>query len=681
MGFFSSRKTDGDYFLDSRDNGTSSDKPKVVQVIRSRFYGKDKGKTPERLHNTFISQNATSAQTLSIPNSISSNRPHVRKSHSAANFNNLNSSTSPSAPTSSSMSVSASPIPNRTLSLSERLKSTRAKLSSSYATDTSGATSPIHSNINKTAPGSVSSTNYHTLNGPPSASSSKLPTDKDPSIDTDAAGMASPTPRKATDSATMSLAQRLNELAAANSEGLLSDDEYRILRQNLFERFASSAAVPTENPVVPATLSRSHLRGASAVSEGRASTSRPPSNFIVEVPRSPSIRSHNSIRSGVAGLFQRSGHHKQASSNDFSDSSSIFSGRGSIFRSHLKKKSSSASVRSVGSQQADAISISSKKTGAGSERDFSMLPPQTPRSTAGSIRRMATPPSSFHHSRSFLNENKYAGSTQNAHDDEKLQTSQDIKNEIAAVEAEGRRLMDTFNGLEVTILAKRQRNPHTKAMRIVELEASDAGSDRDSVSGRQGSKSTWTLVPDHKLALKVAAASDADGASIRSGTSVGTSPSISRSMYLRALPSKASNSLISSTTHSRSSSLHRKNSSSSVGSSRAGAAAKSSASSSSRIPPVPALPSNMGQYYGHASNSSLNLARSTGHLPMRSVPEDEVRSEPGDVSMRELDGELDAEMEEIRRRREDVSQRYAARVEYLRAKLKGAQLHEKLMRK
>jgi len=30
-----------------------------------------------------------------------------------------------------------------------------------------------------------------------------------------------------------------------------SDDEYRILRQNLFERFASNAAVPIETPIVP----------------------------------------------------------------------------------------------------------------------------------------------------------------------------------------------------------------------------------------------------------------------------------------------------------------------------------------------------------------------------------------------------------------------------------------------
>ena len=66
----------------------------------------------------------------------------------------------------------------------------------------------------------------------------------------------------------------MNELAVANSQGLLeyevsflfeetllrfiltcyltpSDDEYRLLRQNLFERLASGSSVPTETPIVP----------------------------------------------------------------------------------------------------------------------------------------------------------------------------------------------------------------------------------------------------------------------------------------------------------------------------------------------------------------------------------------------------------------------------------------------
>ena len=64
---------------------------------------------------------------------------------------------------------------------------------------------------------------------------------------------------------------------------------------------------------------------------------------------------------------------------------------------------------------------------------------------------------------------------------------------------------------------------------------------------------------------------------------------------------------------------------------------------------------------------------------MDTVLEDEKVSMSTTVRLEAEDIEI--EMEDIRRRREEVSLRYEARLEYLRAKLKGAQLHEKLMRK
>lgn len=42
---------------------------------------------------------------------------------------------------------------------------------------------------------------------------------------------------------------------------------------------------------------------------------------------------------------------------------------------------------------------------------------------------------------------------------------------------------------------------------------------------------------------------------------------------------------------------------------------------------------------------------------------------------------LEAEMADIRRRRAEVTARYEARIEYLRARLKGAELREKLMKR
>jgi hypothetical protein len=66
---------------------------------------------------------------------------------------------------------------------------------------------------------------------------------------------------------------------------------------------------------------------------------------------------------------------------------------------------------------------------------------------------------------------------------------------------------------------------------------------------------------------------------------------------------------------------------------------------------------------------------------MDTVLEDE-KMPTSELATAKLEAEyIENEIEDIRRRRGEVSLRYEARLEYLRAKLKGAQLHEKLLRK
>ena len=45
------------------------------------------------------------------------------------------------------------------------------------------------------------------------------------------------------------------------------------------------------------------------------------------------------------------------------------------------------------------------------------------------------------------------------------------------------------------------------------------------------------------------------------------------------------------------------------------------------------------------------------------------------------DPALESEMADIRRRRAEVAARYEAKLELLRAKLKGAEIHEKLLKR
>ncbi|ESK85007.1 hypothetical protein Moror_15745 [Moniliophthora roreri MCA 2997] len=617
MGFFSSRKPDDDYIPD--------DKTTVVQVIRSRFYGKQKGKEREdRPNTTFVSQDASTAQTLSHP-TVSPIR------HAA------------SVPLLSSGKIKHQSDDSNHRTIGRRLKSSvRKNFLASEASSSSMALPDLPPS------------QLHEIDPPGQPQHTQEPTK-----------LSTASPRKQTDSATMTLAQRLNELAVANAEGLLNDDEYRMLRQNLFERFASSATVPSETPVVPA---RRHFRGPS---EGASVSSRPSSNFIVDLPRTPSVRSKASVRSGVASLFHRATGRRTASgSRDYTDTSSVFSATSTTSTKPqlqpLRKKSSSSSVHTEASRPADTMSITSRQTGQTSDRsplDFNSSRPHTPvRPSNASFRHMGPPPSSF--PRTPVSE-RYIPSVRDVFDETNLTTSKDIKQEMAAVEAEKKRLMDAFNGLEVTTLAKRQRRPNTTNSRPATIVV-DSGEHLRATTDGARPGSTITLVPRANNLQP-----DSDVLSIHSGFSVSTNPSVHRS-YSKNLGSKNSGSLVSSNSRG---SLSRKGSFSSVSSAGRAAVAKSK-----HVPPVPALPSYMGQL-GHASSSSVNLARSTSHLPMATLPENEISF----ISMVDEQGEdelgFDAEMDDIRRRREEVSQRYEARLDYLRAKLKGAQLHEKLMRK
>ena len=220
------------------------------------------------------------------------------------------------------------------------------------------------------------------------------------------------------------------------------------------------------------------------------------------------------------------------------------------------------------------------------------------------------------------------------------------------MEAEGKRLMDAFNGLEVTTLAKLQRHHIRPSVKSVDFRK---GSPESYWSPDSESRSRQIFLADDEMST----------ISMRSGTSAGTTPSLSASLARSASSPKKATRTTTTKPLSFTGSLHRKNSTSSLTSERTGGRTLSTSIS-----------------HGHLKGvnlSNISLLRSTGHLPMDTVLEDEKVSIPATVRLEAED--VENEMEDIWRRREEVSLRYEARLEYLRAKLKGAQLHEKLMRK
>ena len=248
----------------------------------------------------------------------------------------------------------------------------------------------------------------------------------------------------------------------------------------------------------------------------------------------------------------------------------------------------------------------------------------------------------------------YTGFANEILDDDRLKTTVEIRQEILSVEAEAKSLMDAFNGLEVTTLARLQRRQGRTPLQV------------SGEFGRHSEVDLWsTLNPEGRSQKRIVIA-ESDVVSIRSATSAGTAPSIAKTAYSARRTVRTKGSMNASLSVSRAESLHRKNSSSSMGSQRANRAAT--------VPPIPSLPSSLAV----AGSSNVSLTRSTG---MSALLEDEQSVKSSTMRIQEDESQVENEMDDIRRRREEVNARYEARLEYLRAKLKGAQLHEKLLKK
>lgn len=391
------------------------------------------------------------------------------------------------------------------------------------------------------------------------------------------------------------------------------------------------------------------------------------------------------MSSTVTTLFKHSNRSQSASSprprdSAASDASSVFSINSSTSNAvrhsgisrMLSRKRSDISARTETDRSPYEGSFSSRPTSA---MDQSLSPDSVSRSTTRSLRRLAaaTPPSSYNTRLSgteTISPGLRPPSSLNMLDvdDKHLQSAKGIRKEIEQVEAEGRRLMDAFNGLELSTLTRQHRPARLPS---VISPSSDGSRSRD---GREGTEpSTWASTPDRKRHFR-----DLDALSIRSTTSAGTSLSAAKSQVsntrLRTVPGA-----------NKSVAILRKSSVSSI-SSRTNSVANGLSPMSPLSPSSPSL-----GHLGVGSTSSVNLARSSNHLPLSALAESEIvdrrsfaESRLGIVGDPQEDADLTAmegELADIRKRRGEVTARYETRLEFLRAKLKGAELHEKLLRK
>ncbi|KAJ6576587.1 hypothetical protein DFH09DRAFT_1311253 [Mycena vulgaris] len=458
------------------------------------------------------------------------------------------------------------------------------------------------------------------------------------------------------------LATQLNDLAVANSDGLLNDDEYRLLRQNLFERYSGGVEIFSVSPGPTTKLA--------------SAPSRRKHVELVEQPspRTAQITPTRCKSSGVAGFLRRATGWKSAPPSP-APASVI---KLSLPRLFSKKPEASSLSDTDSSVTRSSSSPSSSRDGSNgdlhSKPPIRVPPAPTKADPTSPIRsNFDAPPLSP--SRSTFGtaaQSRYdviPGGSNDIFDDDNLQTSEAIRTAIAAVEAEERRLVTAFNDLETSAVI-RYRQEHPPRQR--------SGSSTLLTTARRPSATPLSSPSSShvkSLSRSNSQTPNPDTQSVRSGSSLRTSKSTASLFHSAAPPAGPApfsqstpppTSAWSALSPRRLPSLRRKGSVSSISSH-----GTSSFLGVRGATPVPSL------------SRTSSMSRSTGHLPLP-VP----APTPGSgSSMMELlshahsPSEGGEELAEVRRRRTEMMGRCEARLEYLRAKLKGAQIREKLLKK
>ena len=415
----------------------------------------------------------------------------------------------------------------------------------------------------------------------------------------------------------MALAQRLNQLAAANSNGLLkyficlsslfpltttthSDDEYRLLRQNAFEQYSTSV----ESPIVPVV--------------------RPAPTTVQKSPaKSPSPRPKPSSVT-VASLLRRA------------------TGRKSPSTSHPKPPDTSKRSVIPRLLQKKPTELPLHRTDLRSPTDLQS--PRIPhaRSYDSSLHAHTSGQSSPRRKPAPISPS-LTSAISDVFDDDNLSTSGDIKAIISSTEVELQRLVDAFDSLETTTARRiRKQNAHR-------LPSNTPADINVVLGGKEWREHRMIPSPsspffDQKSLLS-------DGLSIRSGVSNKTT--LSRSKSIASLPRY----------HPPGSPLSPHFRSPSISHSISSVSSHGTSSGLLRI-----------------STASV-ASRSTSQLPLQKLKENAAMCSTDTIGLGPDDDGAESELIDIQRRREDLISRYSTRLDYLKAKLKGAELHEKLLRK
>ncbi|KAF5391619.1 hypothetical protein D9757_002405 [Collybiopsis confluens] len=555
------------------------------------------------------------------------------------------------------------------------------------------------------------------------------------------------------------LAVRLNELASANEQGLLNDDEYRLLRQNVFERYATlgggaggMSSVVLAEPLKPATVNLAQPK-ARKISRrpSEVSFSTTPSNVHPEATLKKSKPHFFSsiIHRATSPLKTPSGSPPALSvSRSLSLSSSS---------SHASAKKFSNTIRSTSSSRISSEITSSQSVSVPNQRHL-LSTPTSP--TRTNIASHSSPPKSFRNplqsnTSAQASSTSFSGalSAYDIFEDGGLFTTADIRQAIVDLDQDAKRVVQAFDEMEESAVRRTEfaRLEETSSRRTISPLISSTAHlplpnnlhyqprSNSAASALSRTKSTTSLASSNNIHTSPT------GPTLRKKGSMSSLASSLFSLKTRpSMPSFHSTpSSVPMKSRSRSDSVASTSSVDGYGyqtSSYSDRAAQqhsfsvSSLSSSKLIPsrrgmsrPSLTMPSteslsgsrrpststsggrlstNTSHGYGYSatlSRSTASVSRSGlgsgsvhwGEDSAEPVPARSGRSTrrtPGGKqghgqSGREEDsdgvergGVVTNEILQIRKRRKDVIGRYESRREYLKARLRGAELHERVLK-
>ncbi|KAJ3994258.1 hypothetical protein F5050DRAFT_546674 [Lentinula boryana] len=564
------------------------------------------------------------------------------------------------------------------------------------------------------------------------------------------------------------LAARLNELAAANEKGLLNDDEYRILRQDVFERYAELGRSERSNRgtilIEPSNTNESTTTN--SVQPRLKKLTRHPSEFGINALASTSSEKDKKSNNNAISSFIR-----RAKSPLRSPPSLL--GQNNISPSTSRKSS-----------HEPTISRSSSRKNLNSVPDPHLLSPPTsptrpvhnhPKRTQGSsssIKSSIKSSAKVIPLPAMLNHDIF--------EDGGLYTSADIRHAITDLDEDAKRLIRAFDELEDSAV-KRAKTTAQSVGRVTAISPSSSSSNLltpPTIQHRSRSESATTASGSTATSGNASSKPVHTRARSRSTTSIqpmgvphkshpnltfhttssqtptlqrkGSVSSLASSLFslrskasmpsLPSLPSIPSISTMPSISRSRSgsvasptaSSYSPSNSFSNTSSSVSGYSISSSGNSINRRPSMSTEASSSGHGrsststgassihtttstsstgrtsissghgHGHTTAaltpstttrshalsraaSTASISRSNSKLSSstsvnsRGDPTDSGRLKPSGYSSLDEVDELD-EIRQIQQRRRDVIGRYDARREYLKARLRGAELHERVVK-